>query len=43
LREDANAHASGAFTDKLINLAPKNETTKDGKFVKVKKILGGSQ
>ncbi len=43
LRDDANAHANGEFTDRLIALAPKNETTKDGKFVKVKKILGGSQ
>lgn len=39
LREDANTHAPGVFTDKLIALAPKKEETKDGKFVKVKKIL----
>ncbi len=43
LREDANAHEPDIFTDKLIGLAPKKEETKDGKFVKVKKILGGSQ
>jgi len=40
MREDTNAHDAGVFTDKLINLAPKKEITKDGKFVKVKKILG---
>ena len=39
LREDANPHAGGLYTKKLIDLAPK----KDGAFVKVKKILGGSQ
>lgn len=43
LRQDANAHQPGVFTDKLIALAPKKEETKDGKFIKVKKILGGSQ
>ncbi|HVT74874.1 MAG TPA: Asp-tRNA(Asn)/Glu-tRNA(Gln) amidotransferase subunit GatC [Candidatus Paceibacterota bacterium] len=43
MREDADPHHSGEFTDKLIALAPKHETTKEGKFVKVKKILGGSQ
>ena len=40
MREDKNAHKGGEFTDKLIALAPKSQTTKDGKFVKVKKILG---
>lgn len=43
MREDANAHESGIFTNKLLNLAPRKEETKDGKFLKVKKILGGSQ
>jgi aspartyl/glutamyl-tRNA(Asn/Gln) amidotransferase C subunit len=43
LREDSNAHTSGAFTEKLIKAAPRNAETKDGWFVKVKKILGGSQ
>ncbi len=38
LREDANPHAGGAFTQKLIDLAPK----KEGTLFKVKKILGGS-
>ncbi len=40
MREDsnANAHAGGAFTQKLIDLAPK----KEGTLFKVKKILGGS-
>ncbi len=43
LREDSNAHEGGVYTEKLINLAPKHEKNKDGVFVKVKKILGGSQ
>lgn len=43
MREDTHAHEGGIYTDKLINLAPKHETTADGKYVKVKKILGGSQ
>ncbi|HEY9480920.1 MAG TPA: Asp-tRNA(Asn)/Glu-tRNA(Gln) amidotransferase subunit GatC [Candidatus Paceibacterota bacterium] len=43
LRDDAHAHEGGVFTDTLINLAPKHEKTADGQFVKVKKILGGSQ
>ena len=43
LREDANPHEGGAYTDKLVSLAPKHEENPDGKFVKVKKILGGSQ
>ncbi|HEY0907946.1 MAG TPA: Asp-tRNA(Asn)/Glu-tRNA(Gln) amidotransferase subunit GatC [Candidatus Paceibacterota bacterium] len=38
MREDANPHAGGAFTKKLIDLAPK----KEGTLFKVKKILGGS-
>src|SRR6185369_11948854 len=38
LREDANAHQLGEFTDKLIALAPRKDETKEGKFVKVKKI-----
>lgn len=42
MREDANPHAGGEFTDRLIALAPQRETTPDGKYVKVKKILGGS-
>lgn len=43
MREDANPHEGGIFTDRLIKLAPKNAENKDGKFVQVKKILGGSQ
>jgi aspartyl-tRNA(Asn)/glutamyl-tRNA(Gln) amidotransferase subunit C len=43
LREDTNAHGGGIYTEKLINAAPKHEKTKEGLFVKVKKILGGSQ
>jgi len=43
MREDANPHEGGIYTDKLIGLAPKKAETPDGKFVKVKKILGGSQ
>ncbi len=43
MREDAKAHEGGLFTEKLINAAPKHEKTKDGLYVKVKKILGGSQ
>jgi Asp-tRNA(Asn)/Glu-tRNA(Gln) amidotransferase C subunit len=43
LREDANPHEGGAYTEKLINLAPKKEINADGSFVKVKKILGSSQ
>ncbi len=38
LREDTDAHAGGAFTKKLIDLAPR----KEGSYFKVKKILGGS-
>jgi len=43
LREDANAHEGGIFTEKLVGLAPKKEKTSEGWYVKVKKILGGSQ
>jgi len=43
MREDADAHASGEFTDRLIALSPRHESTKEGKFIQVKKILGGSQ
>lgn len=43
LREDVNPLPGGEYTEKLINLAPKHEKTKDGMYVKVKKILGGSQ
>lgn len=43
MREDATSRAGGEFTDKLIALAPKHEVNKDGKYVKVKKILGSSQ
>lgn len=43
MRDDANAHEGGVFTKKLIDLAPKKEVNADGSFVKVKKILGGSQ
>jgi aspartyl-tRNA(Asn)/glutamyl-tRNA(Gln) amidotransferase subunit C len=43
LREDKNPHEGGVYTDKLIKLAPRHEENKDGKYVKVKKILGGSQ
>ena len=39
MRADENPHAGGEFTDRLIALAPRNETTAEGKFVKVKKIL----
>lgn len=43
LREDINPLEGGLYTEKLINLAPKHEKNKDGLFLKVKKILGGSQ
>ena len=43
MREDANPHEGGIYTDALINLAPKHEKNADGQFVKVKKIIGGSQ
>ncbi len=42
-REDANPHAGNLHTEELINLAPKHDKNKDGLYVKVKKILGGSQ
>lgn len=43
MRADTNPHEGGIFTDKLISLAPRAEIAADGKYVKVKKILGGSQ
>lgn len=43
LRSDADAHEGGIFTEKLMALAPKKEKTAEGWYVKVKKILGGSQ
>ncbi len=43
LREDIDPHEGGIYTDKLIALAPKREANKDGKYVKVKKVLGSSQ
>lgn len=39
MREDANPNEGGKNTAKLVALAPKSQ----GVFVKVKKILGGSQ
>lgn len=36
MRDDTEPHAPGAFTDALLAQAP----AKDGKFFKVKKILG---
>jgi aspartyl-tRNA(Asn)/glutamyl-tRNA(Gln) amidotransferase subunit C len=38
-RDDAISHEPGIYTEKLIKAAPKTEKG----FVKVKKILGGSQ
>lgn len=35
LREDTEPHAAGLYTEDLLNLAP----TRDGQYVKVKKIL----
>ena len=35
MREDANAHESGMYTEKLVKAAPRSE----GGYVKVKKIL----
>jgi aspartyl-tRNA(Asn)/glutamyl-tRNA(Gln) amidotransferase subunit C len=35
MREDGEPHERGVFTDKLLNEAP----SRDGKFIKVKKIL----
>jgi aspartyl/glutamyl-tRNA(Asn/Gln) amidotransferase C subunit len=43
LREDANPHEGGIFTDRLIKAAPRHAETADGKYLKVKKILGSSQ
>lgn len=36
MREDAHPHAPDAFTDTLLSQAPR----RDGRFIKVKKILG---
>lgn len=36
MREDANPHEPGIYTEDLLNLAPE----RDGRYVKVKKILG---
>lgn len=36
MREDGEAHEPGAYTEKLLSQAPQ----RDGKFLKVKKILG---
>ncbi len=35
MREDANSHAAGAFTEELLSQAPRRE----GNYLKVKKIL----
>jgi aspartyl-tRNA(Asn)/glutamyl-tRNA(Gln) amidotransferase subunit C len=43
LRADANPHEGGLYTEKLIALAPRKEKTAEGWYLKVKKILGGSQ
>ncbi len=37
MREDADPHAADAFTDALLAQAPR----KEGRYLKVKKILGG--
>lgn len=37
MREDGEPHEPGIFTEKMLKQAPKRE----GKFLKVKKILGG--
>lgn len=36
MREDGEPHAPGAFTERLLKQAPR----KDGKYLRVKKILG---
>lgn len=36
MREDTNPHEPGIYTEDLLNLAPE----RDGRYVKVKKILG---
>ena len=36
MREDANPHEPGIYTEDLLSLAPE----RDGRYVKVKKILG---
>jgi aspartyl-tRNA(Asn)/glutamyl-tRNA(Gln) amidotransferase subunit C len=43
LRDDTNAHEGGVYTEKLVHLAPNHVKNNDGLYVKVKKILGGSQ
>ncbi len=43
LRDDANAHEGGIYTEKLMALVPRKEKTAEGWYLKVKKILGGSQ
>ncbi|MBX4189375.1 Asp-tRNA(Asn)/Glu-tRNA(Gln) amidotransferase subunit GatC [Candidatus Parcubacteria bacterium] len=35
MREDANPHESGIYTERLLNQAPQ----RDGSYIKVKKIL----
>lgn len=35
MREDANPHEGGIYTEKLVNLSPRHE----GNLIKVKKIL----
>ena len=35
MREDANPHESGAYTDALLSAAP----TREGQYIRVKKIL----
>lgn len=39
LREDAEPHIAGLYTDDILNLAPK---TKDG-YVVVKQVMGGKK
>ena len=37
MREDTDPHEPGMYTEELLNAAPE----RDGRYVKVKKILGG--
>ena len=37
MRDDADPHEAGKYTEDLLNLAPERQ----GQYVKVKKILGG--
>lgn len=37
MREDGNPHEGGIYTEKLLKAAPE----RSGKYIKVKKILGG--